>query len=107
MTFEIAAVKQLPTTYIMASSKRGALYIGVTSNLIERLDQHRAGMLGGFTHDRATRRLVRFETFADMGDAIVREKTITRKNLLEVYALIEQGNPEWNDLAEKLGFDAL
>jgi hypothetical protein len=42
-----------------------------------------------------------------MGDAIVREKTITRKNLLEVYALIEQGNPEWNDLAEKLGFDAL
>lgn len=91
---------------MMASISR-ALYIGVTSNLLTRVHQHRTGALDGFTAKYNIRRLVWFESHELMESAIRREKRL--KNWLRAWkiTLIEQANPDWRDLAEDLGFDPL
>jgi len=96
-----------PTVYLLASRRNGTLYVGVTSNLIARLHQHREGSLPGFSRDYAVKRLVWFESHATMEQAILREKRIKKWNRAWKLELIERANPGWRDLAEDLGFGPL
>jgi predicted GIY-YIG superfamily endonuclease len=91
------SIKQ-PCTYIMASSKNGTLYTGVTSNLTQRVFQHREGMSDGFSKKYACTILVWFELHETMITAIAREKQIKSGNRQRKIALIESTNPEWSDL---------
>ncbi len=95
-------VKQ-PCVYLLASQRLGTIYIGVTSDLIARLGQHRAG-LGGFTTRFGVVLLVRYELCADMPSAIAREKQLKRWHREWKIGLIERDNPDWVDLAVTLGF---
>jgi len=94
-----------PCVYILASGKHGTLYIGVTSNLVARLYQHREDLIDGFTSRYGVARLVRFEMFEEMASAIVREKQLKKWNRDWKLNLIESDNPEWVDLAESFGFE--
>ncbi|OYX60797.1 MAG: endonuclease [Novosphingobium sp. 32-60-15] len=93
-----------PCVYILASQPRGTLYIGVTSNLIGRLWQHREGAIPGFTSQYGVHRLVYFELFDEMEPAIAREKQLKRWHRAWKINLIEGPNPDWHDLAIGLGF---
>jgi putative endonuclease len=94
-------VKQ-PCVYILASREYGTLYVGVTSNLIARLWQHRNGEVKGFTSKYRVHRLVPFEQFATMHDAISREKQLKRWHRQWKINLVESENPQWADLAAAL-----
>ncbi len=85
-------------TYILASKPRGTLYVGVTNGLPTRVEQHRAGKGSVFTRKYRVHMLVLFEEFADVRQAIQREKTI--KHYLREWKinLIEHNNPHWSDL---------
>jgi putative endonuclease len=96
-----------PTVYILASHRNGTLYIGVTSNLIQRLHQHRSGLIEGFSSDYGVKQLMWFEAGGTMEAAIQREKQIKKWNRQWKIALIERENPDWRDLAVGLGFDPL
>jgi putative endonuclease len=85
--------------YILASRSR-ILYTGVTSQLLERVKQHREGLVPGFTTRFRIHRLVYFESFASPKSAIMREKQIKGFNRAKKVALIEARNPTWEDLAE-------
>jgi putative endonuclease len=95
-----------PCVYILASQPRGTLYIGVTSDLIARLYQHRTGATPGFTSKYGVHRLVRYEVFDDMPTAIAREKQLKRWRRQWKVNLIESQNPHWDDLTVGLGFEA-
>jgi putative endonuclease len=99
-------VKQ-PCVYILASREYGTLYIGVTSDLIGRLYQHRTGKVKGFTSKYRVFRLVRFEQFENMYEAISREKQLKRWHRQWKINLIESQNPDWHDLAPGLGLPPL
>ena len=88
--------------YIMASGRNGTLYIGVTSNLIQRVWQHREGVADGFTKKHGCKRLVWFEQFGDIETAIRREKQMKEWKRLWKLRVIEAMNPDWNDLFESL-----
>jgi putative endonuclease len=96
-----------PTTYLMASHRNGTLYVGVTSNLVQRLHQHREGLIEGFTADYGVHRLVWFEQHVTMEHAITREKRIKKWDRTWKVRLIEAANPDWRDLAADVGFAAL
>lgn len=96
-----------PTTYILASKRNGTLYIGVTSNLLARIHQHRDGTFEGFTKDHGVKRLVWFEQHATMEHAITREKRLKKWQRAWKIRLIEEANPRWRDLAEDFGFPPL
>ncbi|MGA8220283.1 MAG: GIY-YIG nuclease family protein [Candidatus Acidiferrales bacterium] len=85
--------------YILAS-KSGVLYTGVTSNLDLRTVQHRLKMTEGFTKEFNVTRLVYYERFGDIRQAIAREKQIKGWLRAKKIALIEAANPKWKDLAE-------
>ena len=92
-----------PCVYILASQRYGTIYIGVTSNLVARLWQHRNGEIEGFTKRYAVYHLVRYELFSAMTDAIVREKQLKRWHRQWKVNLIESENHDWLDLASGLG----
>ena len=92
-----------PCVYILASQPYGTLYIGVTSDLVARTYQHRAGEVKGFTSRYGVVHLVRFELFETMPDAIAREKQLKRWHRQWKVNLIESENPQWVDLAPRLG----
>jgi putative endonuclease len=92
---------------LLASHRNGTLYTGVTSGLLQRLHQHREGLLGGFSKDYGVHRLVWFERHATMEHAILREKRIKKWNRAWKIRLIEEANPDWRDLATDWGFAAL
>ena len=94
-----------PCVYMLANQRVGTLYIGVTSNLLARLWQHRNGGVPGFTARYGVYLLVRYEWFADMQAAIAREKQLKRWHREWKMNLIEQENPEWVDLAVRLGLE--
>jgi len=96
-----------PCVYILASGHYGTLYVGVTSDLVGRLWQHRDGVLPGFTSKYRIHRLVRFEMFGDMERAIMREKQLKRWRRQWKINLIESENPHWADLAVGLGLPPL
>ena len=89
--------------YILASGKRGYMYIGVTSDLAQRFSQHRLRMIEGYSKQRNTNRLVRFELFGTMELAILREKQLKNWHRDWKVNLIESDNPDWLDLAPELG----
>jgi len=95
-----------PVAYIMASGFHGTIYTGVTSNLMQRVAQHREGTLGGFTAEYGCKRLVWFEMHGSMEAAIRREKQLKNWRREWKVALIEESNPTWRDLAEDFGFDS-
>ena len=84
--------------YILASKPDGTLYIGVTNNLRLRAEQHKAGKVPGFTARYGVNRLVWFEGFADIRDAIDREKTMKKWYRRWKIELIEKSNPNWDEL---------
>src|SRR5262245_23397383 len=88
--------------YIMASSRNGTLYIGVTSSLPFRVWQHKQGKIDGFTRKYGCKMLVWFESFELMTNAIRREKQLKRYVRRWKLALIERDNPGWRDLATDL-----
>jgi len=96
-----------PVVYLLASRRNGTLYVGVTSDIVGRIHQHRAGLLPSFTRDCGVRRLVCLEPYATVQEAIVREKRIKKWNRAWKLELIEKSNPEWHDLAEGFGFESL
>ena len=96
-----------PCVYLLASRHYGTIYIGVTSNLIARIYQHRTGVTRGFTSRYAVYRLVRFEMFDDMVSAISREKQLKRWHRPWKINLIESENSDWHDLAPGLGLPPL
>ena len=96
-----------PCVYLLANRYRGAIYTGVTSDLIARIHRHREETFGGFTAEYEVKRLVWFERHDDIEVAIRREKTIKRWPRQWKFNVIEEGNPDWRDLAEDLGFLAL
>jgi putative endonuclease len=91
-----------PAIYIMANRRKGTLYTGVTSNLSQRVWQHREGIVPGFTSQYACKMLVWYEPFDDMTSAIAREKQIKAGSRERKLALIEEQNPDWRDLYEEL-----
>lgn len=94
----------LPAVYMMASRRNGTLYIGVTSNLMQRIAQHRDGMGSGFTALYDVKTLVWFEMHGSIEAAIVREKQLKKWHRAWKLRLIEGANPDWRDLAIDLGF---
>ena len=86
--------------YIMADRARGTLYIGVTSNLLRRVAEHRDGVLPGFTRTYGLKRLVWYEPFERITAAIQREKSLKRWPREWKINLIERENPDWRDLYE-------
>ena len=96
-----------PFVYILASAFRGTIYVGVTSVLTARIWQHRNRASPGFTSLYSVYRLVHFEPFADMDSAIAREKQLKRWHRQWKINLIEEKNPNWDDLATALGFEPL
>jgi putative endonuclease len=93
-----------PAVYILASDRNGTLYIGVTSNLLARVHQHRTKAVPGFTARHDVSRLVWFEMHETMESAILREKQLKVWRRAWKLELIETANPVWHDLAEDFGF---
>ncbi|MEO5773101.1 MAG: GIY-YIG nuclease family protein [Sphingomicrobium sp.] len=96
-----------PCVYILASGSYGTIYIGVTSDLIARLWQHRSCKVKGFTSKYGVYSLVRFEQAETMEAAILREKQLKRWHRQWKLNLIESENPQWADLAPALGLPPL
>lgn len=88
--------------YILASDRNGTLYIGMTSNLIKRVFEHKNEMAKGFTKKYHVKNLVYFEAFEDAENAIIREKQLKKWNRTWKLRVIEEMNPEWRDLFEDL-----
>jgi putative endonuclease len=107
MNTVLAAMKKQPCVYILTSRKHGTLYTGVTSDLTQRLYQHRAKTTDGFTARHNISLLVWFEMHETMEAAILREKRIKKWNRDWRIRLIEEENPDWLDLATSLGFEPL
>ena len=91
----------------LASRRHGTLYIGVTSNLLARLVQHREGLIPGFTRRYGIRRLAYYEMFDTMEAAIVREKRLKEWRRAWKIELIEARNENWDDLGIGLGLPRL
>lgn len=87
-----------PYVYMLASKKKGTLYIGVTSNLVQRIWQHREGVVEGFTEKYDVKVLVWFEQHETMESAITREKKMKKWNRDWKIKVIERENPQWEDL---------
>ena len=88
--------------YMLASKKDGALYVGITSDLLGRVSQHRRGAFSGHTSKYHIRRLVWFEEFAEVDDALNFEKRLKRWRRAWKDELIGKFNPGWIDLYEDL-----
>ena len=91
-------MEKQPCVYILASGVNGTLYIGVTSNLIGRIYQHRQGLIAGFTQRYHVHTLVWYEVHEQMESAILREKQLKNWSRTAKKRLIELHNPLWEDL---------
>jgi putative endonuclease len=88
--------------YVMASKRNGTLYIGVTSDLVKRVYEHKQGVVEGFTKKYGVKMLVYYEQTNDVEAAIHRETQMKRWNRKWKLELIEKFNPEWKDLYEEI-----
>lgn len=86
--------------YILASKKNGTLYIGSTSNLVKRVWQHKNKAVKGFTEKYSVNILVYFEILETPSDMIIRERQLKKWKRAWKINLIEEKNPEWEDLYE-------
>ncbi len=91
-----------PAVYILASKYNGTLYIGVTSNLVKRIWQHKSNLVEGFTHKYSVHLLVYFEQYDSIVDAIKREKQMKKWQRSWKIKLIEKSNPQWRDLYSEI-----
>ncbi len=91
-----------PAIYFLSNKKDGSIYTGVTSNLIKRVYDHKYADTNGYTKKYNCKKLVYFEIYDDMYEAIKREKRL--KNYLRDWKieLIERDNPDWNDLYDTI-----
>jgi putative endonuclease len=89
---------QVYYVYILANRIGGTLYVGVTSNLIRRVYEHREKLVRGFTGKYNVVRLVYFEEYGEIGAAIQREKQMKKWRRAWKVRLIEERNPNWDDL---------
>ena len=87
-----------PAVYVLATYKRGTLYVGVTSDLVKRMWQHKSDFADGFTKRYGVHSLVWYELHETMESAIRREKAIKKWRRAWKVALIETTNPGWTDL---------
>jgi putative endonuclease len=87
-----------PAVYILANRRNGTLYAGVTSDLVKRIWEHRNDLVVGFTRHYGVHSLVWFELHGSMMEAIQREKQIKKWHRAWKISLIEQNNPQWEDL---------
>lgn len=87
-----------PAVYILASQRNGTLYIGVTSDLVRRIWEHRNNTVSGFTARYAVHLLVYYEQYASMEAAITREEQLKKWKRAWKIRLIEVENPSWQDL---------
>ncbi len=88
--------------YILASTRNGTLYTGITSDLVKRVWEHKAGAVPGFTSKYKVNKLVYFESHGDVMEAIKREKNIQAWKRLWKLRLIEEHNSNWIDLYEQI-----
>jgi putative endonuclease len=88
--------------YILASKRNGTLYIGVTSNLIERVWEHKNNVVDGFTKKYSVHILVYFEQTENVQSALLREKQLKKWKREWKVKLIEEKNPEWKDLYDEI-----
>ena len=91
-----------PAVYILVSKRNGTLYVGVTSDLRRRVWEHKNNLVEGFTSKYAVLRFVYFELHGTMEAAIMREKQIKKWNRAWKLKMIEEKNPEWDDLWAQL-----
>ena len=84
--------------YILASKRNGTFYIGVTSDLIKRVHEHKSDLVDGFTKKYRVHNLVYYETVDDIDSAIAREKQLKKWNRAWKVRLVEETNPDWRDL---------
>lgn len=88
--------------YMLASARNGTLYLGVTSDLIKRIWEHREGLFEGFTKKYGVKQLVWFEVHTEARAAITREKQLKKWNRDWKINMIQQVNPDWRDLYEDI-----
>ena len=91
-------MKRQPTVYILANNQNGTLYIGVTSDLVKRVWEHKNDLIEGFTRKYGVHQLAYYEMHTDMLAAITREKQLKKWNRAWKLELIEEKNPQWKDL---------
>lgn len=95
-------MKKQPCVYILSSRRNGTLYVGVTSDLIKRVWEHKNGLAEGFTKRYKVHDLVWYEMHGTMENAIHKEKMIKEWKRQWKLELIEKDNPNWQDLYEEL-----
>jgi len=95
-------VNKQPAAYILANKRNGTLYIGVTSNLVKRIWEHKNKMVEGFTKRYNVHRLVWYEMHESMESAITREKRLKNWKRKWKLELIESNNPKWLDMYNKI-----
>ncbi|UTA56101.1 GIY-YIG nuclease family protein [Lysobacter soli] len=95
-------MERIPCVYLLASNRNGTLYLGVTSDPIKRIWQHREHVVDGFSDRYDVTRLVWFEVHDTMESAIMREKRIKKWNRDWKIRLIDEMNPSWRDLWPEL-----
>ena len=91
-----------PAVYILASKRNGTLYIGVTSDLVKRVWEHKNNMVAGFTKRYNVHQLVWYEIHENMESAILREKRLKDWKRSWKLNLIESKNPDWHDLYDSI-----
>ena len=94
---------RVPYVYMMASRPGGAIYVGVTSDLVQRVWQHKEGLVEGHTSQYNIKNLVWFEVQDSMENAITREKALKRWKRAWKLRLIAETNPTWRDLYAEIG----
>jgi putative endonuclease len=98
----MVVMKKQPAVYTLASKRNGTLYIGVTSNLVKRVWEHKNSLVAGFTRRYGIHQLVWYEIHETMESAITREKRLKNWKRQWKIELIESNNPNWLDLYKRL-----
>ena len=88
--------------YIVTNKRDSVLYVGITNDLDRRLAEHRAGEVPGFMTKYQCHKLLYYEDYSDVNEAIAREKQLKKWSRVKKVALIEQLNPRWQDLADDI-----
>ncbi|MCH9853796.1 MAG: GIY-YIG nuclease family protein [Alphaproteobacteria bacterium] len=96
-----------PCVYILASERNGTLYTGVTTNIVQRIYQHKHGLIEGFTKKHNVKLLVYYEQHATLDTALLREDQMKEWRRSWKMDLIQKDNPQWLDLYENLKSDII
>jgi len=95
-------VNKQPAVYILANKRNGTLYVGVTSDLVKRVWEHKNSLAEGFTKRYSIHQLVWYELHNSMESAIIREKRLMDWKRAWKLELIESSNPDWHDLYHEI-----